>query len=169
MTVPEAGVARGLYFDEFDVGAVFRHAVTRTVYQADNILFSNMTMNAQPLHIDANFSAENTRWGVPLINSFFTLALMVGISVGDTTLGTTVGNLGMTNVRFPAPLFDGDTVRVETEVLGKRLSKSNPRTGIVELQHRAYKQDGTLVGICDRQALIAVDAEGLRQVGKSSA
>ena len=103
----------GLYFEAFSVGQVFRHGLTRTVTQMDNMLFSNMTLNPQPLHIDAHFCATETEWGRPLMNSLFTLGLMIGISVNDTTVGTTIANLGMTDVRFPAPLFEGDTVRVD--------------------------------------------------------
>ena len=144
----------GLYFEDFTVGEIIEHGLRRTVTQADNMLFSNMTLNPQPLHIDRDFCEKETQWGQPLINSLFTLSLMIGISVGDTTVGTTVGNLGMTDVRFPAPLFDNDTVRVATEVASKRESKSRPKDGIVEFIHRAYKQDGTLVGECRRQALM---------------
>ncbi len=144
----------GLYFEDFAVGSVIGHGLRRTVTQMDNMLFSNMTLNPQPLHIDRDFCEKETQWGQPLVNSLFTLGLMIGISVGDTTVGTTVGNLGMTDVRFPAPLFENDTVRVTTEVVSKRESKSRPNDGIVEFIHRAYKQDGTLVAECRRQALM---------------
>jgi len=144
----------GLYFEDFEVGSVMSHRLTRTVTQMDNMLFSNMTLNPQPLHIDAHFCATETEWGRPLMNSLFTLGLMIGISVNDTTVGTTIANLGMTDVRFPAPLFEGDTVNVTTEVLGKRESKSRPEAGIVDFLHRAYKQDGTLVAECRRQAFM---------------
>jgi acyl dehydratase len=113
-----------------------------------------MTLNPQPLHIDAHFCATETQWGKPIMNSLFTLGLMIGISVNDTTVGTTIGNLGMTDVKFPAPLFEGDTIRVETEILGARESKSRPDAGIVDFQHRAYKQDGTLVAECKRQGFM---------------
>ncbi len=102
----------------------------------DNMLFSNMTLNPQPLHIDAHFCATETEWGRPLMNSLFTLGLMIGISVNDTTVGTTIGNLGMTETRFPAPLFEGDTVSVTTEVVAKRESRSRPTAGIVDFVHR---------------------------------
>jgi acyl dehydratase len=144
----------GLYFEDFTVGRVFRHGLTRTVTQMDNMLFSNMTLNPQPLHIDAHFCETETQWGKPLMNSLFTLGLMIGISVNDTTVGTTIGNLGMTDVKFPAPLFEGDSIRVETEILGARESKSRPDAGIVDFQHRAYKQDGTLVAECKRQGFM---------------
>jgi acyl dehydratase len=119
----------------------------------DNTMFSLLTMNPQPLHIDAHFS-EKTEFGQRLFNSLYTLGIMIGMSVYDTTLGTTIGNLGMTDVKFPAPLFEGDTVRVETEVVSKRESKSRPDAGLVEFYHRAYKQDGTLVAECKRQAFM---------------
>ena len=144
----------GLYFEDFEIGATIPHRLTRTVTQMDNMLFSNMTLNPQPLHIDAHFCATETEWGRPLMNSLFTLGLMIGISVNDTTNGTTIANLGMTDVRFPAPLFEGDSVRCETEVVGKRESKSRPDAGIVEFRHRAFNQEGTLVAECTRQAFM---------------
>ena len=144
----------GLYFDDFEVGAMIEHGLRRTVTQADNMLFSNMTLNNQPLHIDAQFCATETQWGKPLVNSLLTLGIMIGISVNDTTLGTTIGNLGMTDVTFPAPLFDGDTLNCTTEIAAKRESKSRPTAGIVDFIHRAYKQDGTLVAQCRRQAFM---------------
>jgi acyl dehydratase len=144
----------GLYFEDFAIGRVFAHRLTRTVTQMDNMLFSNMTLNPQPLHIDAHFCATETEWGKPLMNSLFTLGLMIGISVNDTTVGTTIANLGMTDVRFPAPLFDGDTVRATTEVLAARASKSRANAGLVEFLHRAFKQDGALVAECRRTAFM---------------
>src|SRR3984885_6214266 len=144
----------GLYFEDFSVGQHFRHRLTRTVTQMDNMLFSNMTLNPQPLHIDAHFCATETEWRRPILNSLFTLGLMIGISVNDTTVGTTIANLGMTEVKFPAPLFEGDTIRVETTVAAKRTSKSRPDAGIVEFEHRAYRQDGILVAECRRQAFM---------------
>ena len=144
----------GLYFEDFTVGALVPHRLTRTVTQMDNMLFSNMTLNPQPLHIDAHFCATETESGRPLMNSLFTLGLMIGTSVNAATVGSTIANLGMTDVRFPAPLFEGDTVNVTTEVAGKRESKSRPDAGIVEFIHRAYKQDGTLVAECRRQAFM---------------
>lgn len=143
----------GLWFEDFEVGRVYRHPITRTVTEMDNMLFSCLTMNPQPLHIDRHFSAS-TEWGQPLMNSLFTLGLMIGISVNDLTVGTTIANLGMSDVRFPAPLFQGDTVRVETEIKSKRESRSRPDAGIVDFEHRAYKQDGTLVAQCTRQAFM---------------
>jgi acyl dehydratase len=144
----------GLYFEDFTVGRIFNHRLTRTVTQMDNMLFSNMTLNPQPLHIDAHFCATETEWGKPLMNSLFTLGLMIGISVNDTTVGTTIANLGMTDVKFPAPLFEGDTIRATTEVLAVRESKSRPEAGLVEFLHRAYKQDGVLVAECRRTAFM---------------
>jgi acyl dehydratase len=144
----------GLYFEDFVIGELFEHRLTRTVTQMDNMLFSNMTLNPQPLHIDRHFCETETEWGQPLMNSLFTLGLMIGISVNDLTVGTTVANLGMTEVKFPNPLFEGDTVHCTTEILAKRESKSRPDAGIVELHHRAFKQDGTLVAECRRQAFM---------------
>ncbi len=144
----------GLYYEDFELGAVLHHRLTRTVTQMDNMLFSNMTLNPQPLHIDAHFCATETEWGRPIVNSLFTLGLMIGISVNDTTLGTTIANLGMSEATFPAPLFEGDTVNATTEVAAKRESKSRPTAGIVDFVHRAYKQDGTLVAQCRRQAFM---------------
>ena len=144
----------GLYFEDFEPGRIYEHRYYRTVTQMDNMLFSNMTLNPQPLHIDRHFCATETEWGQPLMNSLFTLGLMIGISVNDTTVGTTIGNLGMTDVTFPAPLFEGDTVNCVTEIVAKRESKSRPDAGIVDFHHRAYKQDGTLVAQCRRQAFM---------------
>jgi len=143
----------GLYLEEFEVGQVFRHPLRRTITEADNMLFSNMTLNPQPLHIDFDFAA-GTEWGKPLVNSLFTLGLMIGISVQDTTLGTTIANLGMNDVVFPHPLFHGDTVHVETEVLSLRESRSKPDRGIVEFQHRAFNQLDVLVARCTRHAMM---------------
>ena len=149
----------GLYFEDFVIGTKYEHRLTRTVTQMDNMLFSNMTLNPQPLHIDRHFCETETEWGQPLMNSLFTLGLMIGISVNDLTVGTTIANLGMTEVKFPNPLFEGDTVHVITEILGKRESKSHPGAGIVEFYHRAYKQDGTLVAECKRQGFMRMRAE----------
>lgn len=144
----------GLYFEDFEIGGVIEHRLTRSVTQMDNMLFSNMTLNPQPLHIDRHFCETETEWGKPLMNSLFTLGLMIGISVNDTTVGTTIANLGMTDVIFPHPLFEDDTVRCTTEVLAKRESNSRPGAGIVELHHRAYNQHGKLVAECKRQAFM---------------
>lgn len=144
----------GLYYEEFEIGHVFTHSLTRTVTEMDNMLFSNMTLNPQPLHIDRHFCETQTEWGQPLVNSIFTLGLMIGISVNDTTVGTTIGNLGMTDVRFPHPLFQGDSVHCTTEVVAKRESKSRPDAGIVEFEHKAYNQNDILVASCRRQAFM---------------
>lgn len=143
----------GLYLEEFVVGHVFRHTLRKTVTESDNMLFSVMTLNPQPLHIDFDF-ASKTEWGRPLVNSLFTLGLMIGIAVNDLTVGTTIGNLGMTDTVFPHPLFHGDTVRVETTVVTVRESKTKPDRGIVELEHRAYNQNDVLVAKCVRQAMM---------------
>jgi acyl dehydratase len=148
----------GLYFEDFAVGHVFEHRLRRTVTQMDNMLFSNMTLNPQPLHIDRHFCEQETEWGKPLMNSLFTLGLMIGISVNDLTVGTTIANLGMTEVKFPHPLFENDTVHCTTEVLGKRESKSRRGAGIVDLHHRAFNQDGVLVAECKRQAFMLMRA-----------
>ena len=144
----------GLYYEEFEIGRLFRHEIRRTVTEMDNVLFSSLTFNPQPLHIDRHFAETQTEWGQPLMNSLFTLGLMIGISVNDTTLGTTIANLGMTEVRFTHPLFEGDTVSVTTEVMAKRESRSRPEVGIVEFEHKAFNQDGKMVAICRRQAMI---------------
>ncbi len=143
----------GLYLEELAPGQVFRHALRKTVTESDNMLFSVMTLNPQPLHIDFDF-ASKTEWGKPLVNSLFTLGLMIGISVNDLTVGTTVANLGMKETVFPHPLFHGDTVRVETTVVSVRESKSKPDRGIVEFEHRAYNQNDVLVAKCVRQAMM---------------
>jgi acyl dehydratase len=144
----------GYYFEDFAPGMSFAHKLRRTVTQMDNMLFSNMTLNPQPLHIDAEFCEKETEWGKPLMNSLFTLGLMIGMSVNDLTVGTTIANLGMTDVRFPNPLFEGDTVRSTTEVLAVRESKSRPDAGLIEFLHRAFKQDGKLVAECRRTAFM---------------
>jgi acyl dehydratase len=153
-TTGERAMAKGLHFEEFEIGMLVEHPLTRTVTETDNVLYSSMTLNPAKLHLDADYCARETEFGKPLVNSLFTLGLMIGISVHDTTYGTTIANLGMTDVKFPAPLFQGDTVRVTTEVVGKRESKSRPGAGIVEFHHRAYKQDGALVAECRRQAFM---------------
>jgi acyl dehydratase len=154
MTAPQPHPRGGLYFEDFEIGRTIEHRLTRTVTQMDNMLFSNMTLNPQPLHIDAHFCATETEWGRPLMNSLFTLGLMIGISVNDTTVGTTIANLGMTDVKFPAPLFEGDTVHCTTEIVAKRESKSRPDAGIVEFLHRTYNQEDKLVAECRRQAFM---------------
>lgn len=149
----------GLYLEDFAPGMVFRHALRKTITESDNVLFSVMTLNPQPLHIDFDF-AEKTEWGRPLVNSLFTLGLMIGISVHDTTFGTTIANLGMKETIFPHPLFHGDTLRVETEVRSVRESRSKPDRGIVEFEHRAFNQNDVLVARCLRQAMIMKRPDG---------
>lgn len=143
----------GLWFDQFTEGQVFEHELRKTVTESDNMMFSTMTLNPQPLHIDRHFS-EGTEWGQPLVNSLFTLGLAIGISVGETTMGTTIGNLGMSETTFPAPVFQGDTIHVTTEVATLRESKSKPDRGIIDFIHRAYNQDDVLVCQCRRQAMM---------------
>ena len=144
---------QGLYFEEFEVGRVFEHAIRRTVGEMDNTLFCCLTHNPQPLHIDHQFAA-GTEWGKPLVNSLFTLGLMIGISVNDTTIGTTIGNLGMSEVKFPHPVFHGDTLHVTTEVVSKRESRSRKDAGLVEFLHKAYNQHDKVVAECKRQAFM---------------
>jgi acyl dehydratase len=144
----------GYYFDEFVVGRVFQHTIRRTLTETDNVLFSTMTHNPAPLHIDHEYMRTQSEFGRPLMNSFFTLGLIVGISINDTTLGTTVANLGLEDVRFPAPLFVGDTVHVESEVLATRPSKSRPTNGILTMEHRGFNQHDVLVAICRRNILM---------------
>src|SRR5438034_4987102 len=138
----------GLYQDEFLIGQVFNHAIRRTVTEMDNVLFTAMTHNPAALHLDEEYCRTETEFGARIVNSAFTLGLMVGISVGDTTLGTTVANLGWDEVRFPKPLFHGDTINVVTEVLELRGSKSRPDAGIVTFLHQAFNQRGDLVASC---------------------
>ena len=142
----------GVWFDELAVGQVFHHPIRRTVTETDNILFSAMTHNPALLHLDEEYM-KGTPFGQRLVNSAFTLGLMVGISVGDTTLGTAVANLGWDEVRFPTPLFHGDTVHVVTEVIELRESKSRPDQGSVTFLHRAYNQKDELVASCKRSGL----------------
>ncbi len=143
----------GKYFEELNVGDVFAHQPGRTMTETDNLLFSTMTLNPQPLHLDAEFAAKS-HFGQRLVNSIFTLGIVVGVSVGDTTLGTTVGNLGFEEVKFPKPVFIGDTLYSETEVVAKRESKSKPEWGIVTFEHRAKNQRGETVLTCRRGAMM---------------
>ena len=143
----------GLYFEQFSEGLSFEHELRRTVTEADNTWFSCLTMNPQPLHIDHEFAA-GTEFGQPLVNSLFTLGLMIGLTVQDTTLGTTIANLGMTDVKFPNPVFHGDTLRATTRVISTRGSKSRPEAGLVEFYHEAWNQRGENVAECKRMALM---------------
>ncbi len=143
----------GLYFEEFEVGRSFVHEIRRTVTDMDNILFSALTYNPAAIHIDHEY-AKTTEFGKPLINSIFTLGLVVGLSVQDTTLGTTVGNLGWEEVTFPKPVFAGDTIRAESKVAAVRESKSRPTQGIVTFEHRGFNQRNEEVAYCRRVALM---------------
>ncbi len=143
----------GLYFEEFSEGQIFDHAPTRTVTEMDNVLFSSLTMNPQPLHLDEEF-AKQTEFGQRLVNSLFTLGLLVGMTVGETTLGTTIANLGMSDITFPKPVFHGDTLHARTIVRSKRSSRSRPDAGIVEFEHQAINQRGEIVATCVRSAFM---------------
>ncbi|HJX79424.1 MaoC family dehydratase [Glutamicibacter sp.] len=143
----------GMYFEDFVIGDVIRHAVTRTVTETDNLLFTTLTMNVQPLHLDAEFSKDSI-YGQQIVNSVFTLGVVTGVPVQETTLGTTLGNLGFRDIEFPKPVFIGDTLRVETEALDTRVSKSRPDTGLVGIEHRGYNQRDELVCVVRRTALM---------------
>ena len=143
----------GRFFDEWRVGDRIDHALTRTVTEADNLLISALTHNPQPMHLDREFAAKS-EFGQPLVNSVFTFGLMIGVSVGDTTMGTLVANLGYDALKFPNPVFVGDTLRSETECVAVRESKSRPNAGIVTWAHRSFNQRGDLVCECTRTALL---------------
>jgi len=143
----------GLYFEEFEVGRRFEHLVRRTVTETDNLLFSALTMNPAGLHLDAEY-AKGTPFGERIMNSVFTLGLLVGLSVYDTTYGTTLGNLGWEEVRFPKPVLIGDTLRAATTVVGKRESQSRQDSGVVVFEHRAFNQRDEEVASCRRAALM---------------
>jgi acyl dehydratase len=143
----------GMLFEELEVGRVIQHEPGRTITEADNVFFSCLTMNPQPLHVDFH-AASKAEFGKPLVNSLLTLGVAVGLSVKDTTLGTTVGNLGFEKVEFPRPVFHGDTIYAETEVVDKRESRSRPAWGIVVFEHRARNQDGEIVMRCRRAAMM---------------
>jgi acyl dehydratase len=143
----------GLYFEEFEPGQRFEHAVRRTVTETDNLLFSALTMNPAPIHLDAEYS-RGTPFGERIVNSLFTLGLLVGLSVYDTTFGTTIGNLGFEEVRFPKPVLLGDTLRAATTVVSKRASQSRQDAGIVVFEHRAFNQRNEEVASCRRAALM---------------
>ena len=143
----------GLYFEEFKVGQLFKHPRRRTITEADNVWFSAITHNPALLHLDEEYCKNNTEFGQRIVNSCFTLGLLVGITVNETTFGTAVANLGWDEVRFPKPLFHGDTIRVETEVIELRESKSRPDQGIVTFMHKAFNQHGELVAHCKRSGL----------------
>ena len=143
----------GRWFEEFEVGQTFDHEIHRTVTEADNMWFSNATCNPAAIHIDAEY-CKGTEFGKPLVNSIFTLGLVIGLSVQETTLGTTVANLGMTDTRFPGPVFAGDTIRSRTTVKEVRPSKSRANAGIVTFLHQGLNQRGEEVCVCTRQALM---------------
>ncbi len=143
----------GKYFEELDIGMEFEHQPGRTVTETDNLLFSTMTLNPQPLHLDAEF-ARSTEHGQILVNSIFTLGVVVGLSVGDTTLGTTLGNLGFDKTTFPNPVFIGDTIYAKTVVVAKRESRSKPDRGIVTFEHQGINQRGEIVCSCSRGAMM---------------
>ena len=143
----------GRYFDEWQVGDRVTHTVTRTVTETDNVLISTLTHNPQPMHLDHDAAAAS-EFGKPLVNSVFTFGLMIGVSVADTTLGTLVANLGYDQLKFPNPVFAGDTLRSETECVALRESKSRPNAGIVTWAHRSFNQRGELVCECTRTALL---------------
>jgi len=144
----------GRWLEELTVGTVIQHALRRTITESDNIGFTTMTMNPAWLHLDFAYAEQATEFGQPLVNSLLTLGMVVGISVHETTLGTTVANLGFDKVDFPAPLFHGDTIRVETEVLAARESSSRPNQGIVTFEHRAFNQRDELACRATRNALM---------------
>ncbi len=143
----------GLYFEEFSVGQTFAHEVRRTVTEMDNMLFCSLTYNPAALHIDHEY-AKGTEFGRPIVNSLFTLGLIIGLSVSDTTFGTTIANLGFEETRFPAPVFHGDTIRSETTVVALRDSKSRPNQGIVTFDHRGFNQKDQEIAYCRRNALM---------------
>jgi len=144
----------GLYFDEFTVGQQFEHRTRRTVTEMDNVMFSALTHNPAPLHIDEDYCKNHTEFGQRIVNSAFTLGLMIGVSVEDTTLGTTVGNMGFNETRFPNPVFHGDTLRSRTTVAELRESKSRPDAGIAIFKHESFNQRDELVAMCMRVALM---------------
>lgn len=147
----------GKLYDAWEIGEVLRHDLRRTVTETDNLLISTLTHNPQPLHLDAEYAGA-TEFGRIVVNGIFTFGLMIGISVGDTTLGTLVANLGYDEVVMPKPVFIGDTLRVETTVLDKRPSKSRPTQGLVVFEHRTYNQADELVCQCKRTALLKREA-----------
>lgn len=142
----------GKYYDELQVGLRFRHELGRTLTEFDNVLFSSLTLNNQPLHINADFAAK-TEFGKPIINGIFTMGLTVGITVGDLTSGTIIANLGYENVKHPKPMFAGDTLYVETEIMARRESKSRPDAGIVTMKHTGRNQHGDITIEVTRSAL----------------
>ncbi|MFC0316457.1 MaoC family dehydratase [Gordonia phosphorivorans] len=163
-TAPGARITqRGLWFEEFQIGAVYEHRPGRTLTEADNVLFTTLTMNTQALHLDAAWSATQPGFdGQRLINSMLTLSTIVGLSVAQLTQGTLVANLGFSDIAFPAPMFAGDTLYAETECTGKRVSKSRPGEGVVSLTHLGRNQHGVVVARASRSTLVRLDPEGQR-------
>lgn len=144
----------GKWLEELEPGMVIEHPIRRTITESDNVQFSTMTMNPAWLHLDFDYAENETEFGQPLVNSMLTIATVIGISVHDTTLGTTVANLGFSEISFPAPVFHGDTLRVETEVISARRSNSRPGQGVVEFEHRGFTQRGDEVCRARRMALM---------------
>lgn len=157
----------GMYYEDFKVGEVIRHEVTRTVTETDNLLITTLTMNVQPLHLDAEFAGQSM-FGRQIVNSIFTLGVVTGIPVQETTLGTTLGNLGFREIEFPKPVFFGDTLRVETEALDTRVSKSRPERGIVGIEHRGYNQNDELVCVVRRTALMKRRPDAVSETSNES-
>jgi acyl dehydratase len=145
----------GRHYEDYEIGDVYEHAVRRTITESDNVLFCALTHNPQPLHLDEEFARQSIH-GTRIVNSMFTLGLVVGVGVEDTTFGTTLGNLGFEEVAFPAPVKHGDTIHAETEVVAKRESKSRPGTGIVTFEHRGFNQRDELVCRARRSALVTM-------------
>lgn len=153
-------VQRGLYYEEFEVGARYLHRPGRTATEADNVLFTTLTMNGQALHLDAAFADAQQPFGQRLMNSMWTLSTMVGASVGQLTQGTLVAQLGLGDIAFPHPLFHGDTLYTESVIVDKRLSSSRPGQGICTIEHTGRNQDGTVVAKATRTALVHCLPEG---------
>ena len=145
---------RGLYFEEMKEGAEFSHPFTRTVTEMDNVLFTSLTMNVAPIHLDEEYARTHLPQGRRLVNSLCTAALIGGMIVPDLTFRTTIGNLGYEKMTFPAPVFHGDTLRAESTILRKRESQSRPDAGIVWFEHRGYNQHDELVHLCHRAGMI---------------
>ena len=144
----------GLYFEELTLNKIFKHSVRRTVTEMDNVLFSSLTMNPAALHLDEDYCLNHTEFKARIVNSSFALGLIIGLSVADTTMGTTIANLGFDEVRFPHPIFHGDTIRAETEVIERRESKSRPNAGIIVFEHRGFNQKNVLIANLKRSALM---------------
>jgi len=150
---PVRVVQRGLWFDEMEIGTVYEHRPGRTITEADNVLFTTLTMNTQALHLDAAYAADTT-FGERLVNSMFTLSTLVGLSVAQLTQGTIVANLGFSDIAFPKPLFHGDTLYAETLIAAKRESSSRPGEGIVTFEHTGRNQHGVVVATATRKTLV---------------